>query len=48
MKGRVFLFGCGAALGLALIAACGGDAESAKRPAGPRAVLITAVAVQPR
>ncbi|HEX6297821.1 MAG TPA: efflux RND transporter periplasmic adaptor subunit [Burkholderiales bacterium] len=48
MKGRVLLFGCGAALGLALVAACGGDAESAKRPAGPRAVLITAVAVQPR
>ena len=41
------LAGC-AALGLALVAACGGDAESAKRPAGPRAVLITAVPVQPR
>jgi len=39
--------GC-VALGLALVAACGGDAESAKRPAGPRAVLITAVPVQPR
>ena len=37
-----------AGLGLALVAACGGDAESAKRPAGPRAVLITAVPVQPR
>ena len=37
-----------AALGLALVAACGGDAESAKRPAGPRAVLITAEPVQPR
>jgi membrane fusion protein, multidrug efflux system len=33
---------------LALNAGCGGDAESAKRPAGPRAVLITAVPVQPR
>jgi RND family efflux transporter MFP subunit len=33
---------------LALIAGCGGDAESARRPAGPRAVLITAVPVQPR
>ena len=41
------LAGC-AALGLALVAACGGDAESAKRPAGPRAVLITAVPAQPR
>jgi RND family efflux transporter MFP subunit len=48
MKGRLSLTGCGAALGLALLAACGGDAESAKRPAGPRAVLITAVPVQPR
>jgi membrane fusion protein, multidrug efflux system len=37
-----------AALALALVAACGGEAESAKRPAGPRAVLITAVPVQPR
>ncbi|HZM35626.1 MAG TPA: efflux RND transporter periplasmic adaptor subunit [Burkholderiales bacterium] len=37
-----------AAVGLGLVAACGGDAESAKRPAGPRAVLITAEPVQPR
>jgi len=48
MRRRALLVGCCAALGLALIAACGGDAESAKRPAGPRAVLITAVPVQPR
>jgi membrane fusion protein (multidrug efflux system) len=37
-----------ALLALGLAAGCGGDAESAKRPAGPRAVLITAVPVQPR
>lgn len=38
---------------LALVAAlaahgCGGDAESARKPAGPPAVLITAATVQPR
>lgn len=33
---------------LALAAGCGGDAESAKKPAGPQAALITAVVVQPR
>jgi RND family efflux transporter MFP subunit len=33
---------------LALLPGCGGDAESAKRPPGPRAVLITAVPVQAR
>jgi RND family efflux transporter MFP subunit len=33
---------------LALAAGCGGDAESAKRPAGPQAAQITAVVVQPR
>ncbi len=48
MTGRRVLAACCAALGLALVAGCGGDAESAKRPAGPRAVLITAVSVQPR
>ncbi|MGQ0544452.1 MAG: efflux RND transporter periplasmic adaptor subunit [Betaproteobacteria bacterium] len=48
MKPRALLAAGAAALGLALVAACGGDAESAKRPAGPRAVLITAVPVQPR
>lgn len=48
MTGRRVLSACCAALGLALVAGCGGDAESAKRPAGPRAVLITAVSVQPR
>ena len=48
MRSRVLLGAACAALGLALVAACGGDAESAKRPAGPRAVLITAVSVQPR
>ena len=32
----------------ALAAGCGGDAESAKKPAGPQAALITAVVVQPR
>jgi RND family efflux transporter MFP subunit len=37
----------GAALALA-VSACGGEAESAKRPAGPRAVLITATTVEPR
>ena len=33
---------------LALLSGCDGDAASAKRPPGPRAVLITAVPVQPR
>jgi RND family efflux transporter MFP subunit len=31
-----------------LLPACGGNAESAKKPAGPRAVLITATKVEPR
>src|SRR5688500_13165172 len=35
-------------LAVALLPACGGDAESAKRPTGPRAVLVTATTVQPR
>ena len=48
MTGRQVLLAACAALALALVAGCGGDAESAKRPAGPRAVLITAVSVQPR
>ena len=48
MRRRLLLLaGCAAATS-ALVAGCGGDAESAKRPAGPRAVLITAVPVQPR
>ena len=37
-----------AGLALALASGCGREAEPAKRPAGPRAVLITAVPVQPR
>ena len=48
MSVRLAIGAACAALGLALVAACGGDAESAKRPAGPRAVLITAEPVQPR
>ena len=48
MMAHRLLVGGSVALGFALVAACGGDAESAKRPAGPRAVLITAVPVQPR
>lgn len=42
------LIGACIALSLALLTGCGGDAESAKRPPGPRAVLITATTVQPR
>lgn len=37
-----------AAFALVLASGCGGKAEPAKRAAGPRAVLITAVPVQPR
>ena len=37
-----------AAFALALASGCGGKAEPGKRAAGPRAVLITAVPVQPR
>jgi membrane fusion protein, multidrug efflux system len=48
MTGRTCVGAVCAALAVALVAACGGEAESAKRPAGPRAVLITAVPVQPR
>jgi RND family efflux transporter MFP subunit len=48
MKRRTLFCAALPAFCLALVAACGGDAESAKRPAGPRAVLITAVPVQPR
>lgn len=33
---------------LAGIAACGGEADSAKRPSGPAATLVTAMVVQPR
>jgi membrane fusion protein, multidrug efflux system len=31
-----------------LVAGCGGEAESARKPAGPPTILITATAVQPR
>ncbi|MCX7960349.1 MAG: efflux RND transporter periplasmic adaptor subunit [Burkholderiales bacterium] len=30
------------------VAGCGGEAESARRPAGPPATLVTAIAVEPR
>lgn len=48
MSLRRLLLAGGAAWTLGFASGCGGDAESAKRPAGPRAVLVTAVPVQPR
>lgn len=39
---------CAAALALLALAGCGGEAESARRPAGPPATLVTAITVQPR
>ena len=48
MNLRNLALGCFAVGVLTLAPGCGRDVESAKRSAGPRAVLITAVPVQPR